>query len=285
MELSGKSRLGKGLEALISTSSDKREYIIELEPSKIIQNPTQPRKKFEEDKIRELANSIIEKGIIQPIIVREKDGKYEIVAGERRYRAAIEAKMKKIPAIVKNVDDEESLELAIIENVQRENLNPIEEGEAYKLLIEKYSYTQEELAKKLGKNRSTITNKIRALKLPEDVKKMIADGKLSSGHAIAIMAIEDEVEQIKFAQKVENEKITVREAEQISKEIKEKSGRKSKKVIDKKKIEIIEMENRLRDFLGTKVKIKESKENRGKIEIEFYSEGDLERIFETIGIN
>ena len=285
MELSGKSRLGKGLEALISTSADKREYIIELEPSKIIQNPTQPRKKFEEDKIRELANSIMEKGIIQPIIVREKDGKYEIVAGERRYRAAIEAKMKKIPAIVKNVDDEESLELAIIENVQRENLNPIEEGEAYKLLIEKYSYTQEELAKRLGKNRSTITNKIRALKLPEDVKKMMADGKLSSGHAIAVMSIEGEKEQINFAKMLEEGNITVREAEKISKEIKEKTVRKSKKVIDKKKIEVIEMENRLRDFLGTKVKIKESKENKGKIEIEFYSEGDLERIFETIGIN
>jgi ParB family chromosome partitioning protein len=258
MELSGKSRLGKGLEALISTSADKREYIIELEPSKIIQNPTQPRKKFEEDKIRELANSIMEKGIIQPIIVREKEGKYEIVAGERRYRAAIEAKMKKIPAIVKNVDDEESLELAIIENVQRENLNPIEEGEAYKLLIEKYSYTQEELAKRLGKNRSTITNKIRALKLPDDVKKMMADGKLSSGHAVAVMAIEGEAEQISFAKMLEEGNVTVREAEKISKEIKEKSNKKSKKIIDKKKIEIVEMENRLRDFLGTKVKIKES---------------------------
>ncbi len=285
MGLSGKSRLGKGLEALISTSVDKREYIIELEPSKIIQNPTQPRKKFELEKIKELANSIMEKGIIQPIIVREKEGKYEIVAGERRYRAAIEAKMEKIPAIVKNVDDEESLELAIIENVQRENLNPIEEGEAYKLLIEKYSYTQEELAKRLGKNRSTITNKIRVLKLPDDIKKMMAEGKISSGHAVAVLAIENIEEQLKFAKMLEEGNISVREAEKISKEIKEKSNKKSKKIIDKKKIEIVEMENRLRDFLGTKVKIKESKENRGKIEIEFYSEGDLERIFETIGIN
>ncbi len=285
MGLSGKSRLGKGLEALISTSVDKREYIIELEPSKIIQNPTQPRKKFELEKIKELANSIMEKGIIQPIIVREKEGKYEIVAGERRYRAAIEAKMEKIPAIVKNVDDEESLELAIIENVQRENLNPIEEGEAYKLLIEKYSYTQEELAKRLGKNRSTITNKIRVLKLPDDIKKMMAEGKISSGHAVAVLAIENIEEQLKFAKMLEEGNISVREAEKISKEIKEKNNKKSKKIIDKKKIEIVEMENRLRDFLGTKVKIKESKENRGKIEIEFYSEGDLERIFETIGIN
>ena len=285
MELSGKSRLGKGLEALISTAADKREYIVELEPSKIIQNPSQPRKKFEEDKIRELADSIMEKGIIQPIIVREKDGKYEIVAGERRYRAAIEAKMKKIPVIIKNVDDEESLELAIIENVQRENLNPIEEGEAYKLLIEKYSYTQEELAKRLGKNRSTITNKIRALKLPDEIKKIMAEGRLSSGHAIAVMAIENRDEQIKFANILAEGNVSVREAEKISKEIKEKECKKSKKVIDKKKIEVVDMENKLRDFLGTKVKIKESKEYKGKIEIEFYSEGDLERIFETIGLN
>ena len=182
----------------------------------------------------------------------------EIVAGERRYRAAIEAKMKKIPVIIKNVDDEESLELAIIENVQRENLNPIEEGEAYKLLIEKYSYTQEELAKRLGKNRSTITNKIRALKLPDEIKKIMAEGRLSSGHAIAVMAIENRDEQIKFANILAEGNVSVREAEKISKEIKEKESKKSKKVIDKKKIEVVDMENKLRDFLGTKVKIKES---------------------------
>ena len=158
MESHSKSKLGKGLGALIA---DKKDYIIEMDIGNIVQNPVQPRKTFEDEKIKELADSIIEKGILQPIIVREKNGKYEIIAGERRFRAATEAKLKKVPVIIKNVDDEESLELAIIENVQREDLNPIEEGEAYRVLIEKYDYTQEELAKKLGKNRTTITNKLR----------------------------------------------------------------------------------------------------------------------------
>ncbi len=281
MELSNKSRLGKGLGALIT---EKKEYIVEIDIGRIIQNPSQPRKKFEDEKIKELAASIIEKGILQPIIVREKEGKYEIVAGERRFRAANEANLKKVPVIVKNVGDEESIELAIIENVQRENLNPLEEGEAYKLLIEKYDYTQEELAKKLGKNRSTITNKMRALKLPEDVKKYILEGKISSGHAVAIMSIEDESEQIKFADKIVNESLSVRSSETLAKEIKNSATSKISRN-DKKSVEILEIENKMRDFLGTRVKIKESKNKSGKIEIEFYSEGDLERILETIGIN
>lgn len=281
MELSNKSRLGKGLGALIT---EKKEYIVEIDIGKIIQNPAQPRKKFEDEKIKELAASIIEKGILQPIIVREKEGKYEIVAGERRFRAANEAKLKKVPVIVKNVGDEESIELAIIENVQRENLNPLEEGEAYKLLIEKYDYTQEELAKKLGKNRSTITNKMRALKLPEEVKKYILEGRISSGHAVAIMSIDSESEQIKFADKIANESLSVRSAETLAKEIKNSTISKISRN-DKKSVEILEIENKMRDFLGTRVKIKESKSKSGKIEIEFYSEGDLERILETIGIN
>lgn len=281
MELSNKSRLGKGLGALIT---EKKEYIVEIDIGRIIQNPSQPRKKFEDEKIKELAASIIEKGILQPIIVREKEGKYEIVAGERRFRAANEANLKKVPVIVKNVGDEESIELAIIENVQRENLNPLEEGEAYKLLIEKYDYTQEELAKKLGKNRSTITNKMRALKLPEEVKRYILEGKISSGHAVAIMSIDNESEQIKFADKIANESLSVRSAETLAKEIKNSTISKINRN-DKKSVEILEIENKMRDFLGTSVKIKESKNKSGKIEIEFYSEGDLERILETIGIN
>jgi len=281
VESSNKSKLGKGLGALIS---EKKEYIVEIDINKIIQNPAQPRKKFEDEKIRELAASITEKGILQPIIVREKEGKYEIVAGERRFRAATEANIKKVPVIVKNVDDEESIELAIIENVQRENLNPIEEGEAYKLLIEKYDYTQEELAKKLGKNRSTITNKMRALKLPEKVKNYILEGKISSGHAVAIMSIDNEAEQITFAEKITAESLSVRNAETMAKEIKNSIAVKSIRS-DKKSVEIMEIESKMRDFLGTRVKIKESKNKSGKIEIEFYSNGDLERILETIGIN
>lgn len=281
MESHSKSKLGKGLGALIA---DKKDYIIEMDIGNIVQNPVQPRKTFEDEKIKELADSIIEKGILQPIIVREKNGKYEIIAGERRFRAATEAKLKKVPVIIKNVDDEESLELAIIENVQREDLNPIEEGEAYRVLIEKYDYTQEELAKKLGKNRTTITNKLRALKLPETIKNYIAEGKISSGHAVAILSIDDNKEQLKFAQKIANDSISVRAAESMAKDIKKGTGKKSNRV-DSKTVEIVEIENKMRDFLGTRVKIKEIKGKGGKIEIEFYSEGDLERILETIGIN
>ena len=281
MESHSKSKLGKGLGALIA---DKKDYIIEMDIGNIVQNPVQPRKTFEDEKIKELADSIIEKGILQPIIVREKNGKYEIIAGERRFRAATEAKLKKVPVIIKNVDDEESLELAIIENVQREDLNPIEEGEAYRVLIEKYDYTQEELAKKLGKNRTTITNKLRALKLPETIKNYIAEGKISSGHAVAILSIDDNKEQLKFAQKIANDSISVRAAESMAKDIKKGTGKKSNRV-ESKTLEIVEIENKMRDFLGTRVKIKEIKGKGGKIEIEFYSEGDLERILETIGIN
>lgn len=281
MESHSKSKLGKGLGALIA---DKKDYIIEMDIGNIVQNPVQPRKTFEDEKIKELADSIIEKGILQPIIVREKNGKYEIIAGERRFRAATEAKLKKVPVIIKNVDDEESLELAIIENVQREDLNPIEEGEAYRVLIEKYDYTQEELAKKLGKNRTTITNKLRALKLPETIKNYIAEGKISSGHAVAILSIDDNKEQLKFAQKIANDSISVRAAESMAKDIKKGTGKKSNRV-ESKTVEIVEIENKMRDFLGTRVKIKEIKGKGGKIEIEFYSEGDLERILETIGIN
>ena len=281
MESHSKSKLGKGLGALIA---DKKDYIIEMDIGNIVQNPVQPRKTFEDEKIKELADSIIEKGILQPIIVREKNGKYEIIAGERRFRAATEAKLKKVPVIIKNVDDEESLELAIIENVQREDLNPIEEGEAYRVLIEKYDYTQEDLAKKLGKNRTTITNKLRALKLPETIKNYIAEGKISSGHAVAILSIDDNKEQLKFAQKIANDSISVRAAESMAKDIKKGTGKKSNRV-ESKTVEIVEIENKMRDFLGTRVKIKEIKGKGGKIEIEFYSEGDLERILETIGIN
>ena len=281
MESHSKSKLGKGLGALIA---DKKDYIIEMDIGNIVQNPVQPRKTFEDEKIKELADSIIEKGILQPIIVREKNGKYEIIAGERRFRAATEAKLKKVPVIIKNVDDEESLELAIIENVQREDLNPIEEGEAYRVLIEKYDYTQEELAKKLGKNRTTITNKLRALKLPETIKNYIAEGKISSGHAVAILSIDDNKEQLKFAQKIANDSISVRAAESMAKDIKKGTGKKSNRV-ESKTVEIVEIENKMRDFLGTRVKIKEIKGKGGKIEIELYSEGDLERILETIGIN
>jgi len=270
--------LGKGLNALIK----EKEYILELEIDKIEANPLQPRKNFDESKIEELSESIKENGIIQPIIVRKTDEKYEIIAGERRYRAAKQAKLSKIPVIVKEAEDEKSLEIAVIENIQREDLNPVEEGEAYKLLIEKYGYTQEKLAQKLGKKRTTITNKLRILKLPQDIKNAIKNGDISSGHARAMLSIESELEQAEIAKQIIEENLSVRNVEDI---VKTKKTNIKKEKVNDRRIEIVEVENRLRDFLGTKVKIKEGKNKRGKLEIEFYSEGDLERIVETIGIN
>ncbi len=278
---SHKRRLGKGLEALIPNSEEKT-YVLELDMSKIQRNPLQPRKKFDDTKIEELSKSIEENGIIQPIIVRKVGTKYEIIAGERRFRAAQKLELKKVPVIVKDAAEDKSLELAVIENIQREDLNPVEEGEAYKLLIDKYAYTQERLANKLGKKRSTITNKLRILKLPLEIKNSIKNGDISSGHARAILSIKDEKEQNIVAKQICEENLTVREVETIAKT--------KKQVIKKetnvnKRIELLETEKKLCDFLGTKVKIKECKNQKGKVEIEFYSEGDLERIIETIGMN
>lgn len=275
---SGVSRLGKGLGALISDSAGK-DYIKEVEIDKIIPNPMQPRKIFDLEKIDELSQSITEQGILQPIIVRQINNNYEIIAGERRFKAAKKAGLLKVPVIIKKADDEESLEIAIIENVQREDLSAIEEGEAYKLLIEKYNYTQEALANRLGKNRATITNTLRLLKLPTQIKDDINSGKMTSGHARAILAIENEKEQLKIAEKVINENLSVRDVEKL---VKDKKEPKKPARVEKKKLEIVEIESMLRDFLGTKVKIKDGN-NKGKIEIEYYSDGDLERILETIG--
>ncbi|NLK63380.1 MAG: ParB/RepB/Spo0J family partition protein [Fusobacteria bacterium] len=270
-------KLGKGLGALIK----EKEYILELELNKIIANPFQPRKEFDENKIRELAESIKENGIIQPIIVRKIGENYEIIAGERRYRAAIEAKFEKIPVIVRKAAEDKSLELAVIENIQRENLNAIEEGEAYELLIKKYSYTQEKLAKKLGKNRSTITNKLRILKLPDEIKEVIKKGELSAGHARTVLSLEDTNEQVDLVKKIISGNLSVRKTEDLVKNKKNECGGFNKK---NRRVEIIEVENKLRDYFGAKVKIKEGKDKKGKLEIEFCSDGDLERIIESMGI-
>lgn len=257
--------------------------ILELELKVIKLNPTQPRKVFDDKKIKELSESIKKNGIIQPILVRKKDENYEIIAGERRYRAAKLAGLKTVPAILKDTDDKLSLELAIIENIQRENLNPLEEGLAYETLIQKYSYTQEELAKNLGKKRSTISNTLRLLKLPEEIKEMIVEGEIKEGHARAILALIDESSMLKLSKKIIEENMSVRKTEEIVKE--EKKNKIAKKnILEEKTIEIEEIENKLVSYLGTKVKIKNEKTNKGKIEIEFYSDGDLERILETIGI-
>lgn len=279
MELSSENkRLGKGLESLISSGGDRKEYIKEIEVDKLIPNPTQPRKNFDLEKIEELSNSIKENGILQPIIARQIGETYEIIAGERRFKAALLAGIKKVPVIIRKMEDDKSLEIALIENIQREDLNPLEEADAYKLLIEKYKYTQEELANKLGKNRATITNTLRLLRLPDQIKNDINIGKISSGHARAILSLDGEKEQLKIADKVVKESLSVRDVEKL---VKDKKELKRSQKMDNKKIEILEIENKLKEYLGTKVKIKDGN-NKGKIEIEYYSNGDLERIAESM---
>lgn len=282
MELPNKSRLGKGLNALIPNSKDEKKYIMDIEIGKIKANPLQPRKSFDECKLDELSESIKENGIIQPIVVRQDGDMYEIIAGERRYRASVKAGLSFVPAILREEVEDKRLEMAIIENVQRENLNPVEEGEAYKLLIEKYHYTQEVLAKQLGKSRTAITNTMRLLKLPDFIKTTLLENKISSGHARAMLAIPSEEMQVKLAKKIIEDGLSVREVEEI---VKNGKKEKIKTIKESKSFKIIEIEKQLKNFLGTKVKIKDGQDNKGKIEIEYYSNGDLERILETFGIN
>ncbi len=214
-----KGGLGKGLEALFGELDEleKEDKVITVSLELIEKNPFQPRESFDDKGIKELAESIKEKGVIQPIIVRENGDKYQIVAGERRFLAAKLAGLKSIPAIVKNISDEESAEIALIENVQRKDLNPIEEALAYKSLINKFGYTQEELAKKIGKDRATITNSLRLLNLPDDIIEKLKNGLISAGHARAILSLKNEDDQKILADEIIKRKLSVREAEKAAK--------------------------------------------------------------------
>lgn len=273
-----KRGLGKGLSALIPMEDKDQENIQDIKVEEIKANKNQPRKKFDEEKIQELANSIKEHGVLQPIIVRRKAGGYELVAGERRWRAAKKAGIEKIQAIVKDLSDADVMEIALIENLQREDLNPLEEAEAYKKLIEEFGMTQEELSKRVGKSRSQIANTVRLLNLDEEIKKLISDEKLTAGHARALLAIEDKKERLKLAKKISENNMSVRETEETVK-IKTREKKKNKRgEINPVFIEITE---KLQKSLGTRVKVKGT-ERRGRIEIEFYSEDELERILETI---
>ncbi|NLV77378.1 MAG: ParB/RepB/Spo0J family partition protein [Tissierellia bacterium] len=281
-----KRGLGKGLAALIPdepitdlfSEKSEDESIINIEIDLIEPNQRQPRQEFEKKSLEELKNSIIQYGIIQPIVVRKKENKYEIIAGERRWRAAKEAKLQEIPCIIKEVSDKDAMKLALIENIQREDLNPIEEAYAFKGLLEDYNLTQEELGKAIGKSRSYIANSIRLLNLDDKILEYIAEGKLSSGHGRALLSIDDKEEQLRFAESIMNDKINVRETEKIAKN---KAKKKSRGKTIKTDPFVKEIEENLMSALGTKVKLI-SKKGGGKIEIEFYSEEDLERILDII---
>jgi ParB family transcriptional regulator, chromosome partitioning protein len=269
-----KTALGKGLEALIP---EKGEEVVYLDLERIFPGEQQPRKTFKDDSLKELAASIKGKGILQPVIVsRVGDGSFRLVTGERRWRAASLAGLKKIPALIKNVASKDSLEIALIENIQREDLNPIEAAEAFSRLIIEFNLTQEELSDRVGKERATIANYLRLLKLPEEVKGFIYNGSLSMGHAKAILALEGKAHQIDAARKIIKKSLSVREAESLAKKI--STPPKAKVSRD---AQISSLEEKLIRGLGTKVRII-NRGKKGKIEIEYYSFEELERLLDIL---
>lgn len=268
-----KTALGKGLEALIP---EKGEEIIHLDIDRIFPGEQQPRKAFRDESLRELAASIKERGVLQPVIVsRVGDGTFRLVTGERRWRAASLAGLKKIPAMIKNVASKDSLEIALIENIQREDLNPIETAEAFSRLIVDFYLTQEELSDKVGKDRATIANYLRLLKLPQEIKNLVYNGSLSAGHAKAILTIDGRANQIDAARKIIKKGLSVREAELLS----GKTPRPPK--VKSKDPQISSLEEKLIKNLGTKVRIV-NRGKRGKIEIEYYSLEELDRLLEIL---
>lgn len=295
-----KKGLGKGLGNLIpegekSTSSQPKivEKIVEKEvivkePAEIVlkinevePNREQPRRNFDEDSLLELSESIRQYGIIQPIIVKKRDDYYEIVAGERRWRAAKMAGIKEVPVVIKDFSDREIMEVALIENIQREDLNPIEEALAYQRLIKEYDLKQDEVAERVSKSRVTITNSMRLLKLDERVQKMVIDGMISSGHARALLSVEDGEKQFTLAMKIFDEKLSVRETERLVKVFDKPQPVKKVKVPEHDFI-YRDAEEKLKASVGTKVVIKNKDNNKGKIEIEYYSKDDFERIVEML---
>lgn len=271
--------LGKGLDALIPT--EKQEHgVVFINISQIKPNSYQPRKDFDEKGIEELAASIQEKGIIQPLIVRRlEENNYEIIAGERRWRAAQKAGLAKIPVIVKDVSDREALELALVENLQRQDLNPIEEATAYEQLIEEFGLTHEEISKRIGKDRSTITNQLRLLKLPEEVKQALISGEITAGHARVLLSIQSTSKIKEILEIIKREKLSVRRTEALINNISKKTEK--TKITEEVNPYINNIAETLKKTLGTQVKLID-KNGKGKIEIEYYSHIELERILEII---
>jgi len=274
--------LGKGLSALIpkTISQGKNESVLYLKTSSIKNNSLQPRSKYDDDKLNDLKASIKEKGVLQPILVREKDGQHEVVAGERRLKAVRALGLEEIPAIVKEVTDQEAFIIALIENIQREELNPIEEAQAYSKLINDFDYTQEEVAKSVGKDRSTISNLLRVLKLPPEIRKSVYDGELSVGHARTLLGVDNLTEQKKLFVLIIKKGLSVRELENLV-QSKNKGGSRRIKPQTANDHEIIALEEDLQKTLGTKVRVITQKK-RGKITIEYYSLDDLDRIIRLI---
>lgn len=275
--------LGKGLNAFFQDVG-KEETVQEINLKELRPNPYQPRKTFQREAITELKDSILEHGILQPLVVRKSIKGYEIVVGERRFRAAKEAKLETVPAVVRELSEQQMMELAVLENLQREDLNPIEEGAAYQTLMDKLKLTQEEVAKRLGKSRPHVANHIRLLSLPPKILEFISTGKISMGHGRALLGLREKAKVPVLVEKVINEALNVRQLEKLIQQLNEDVSRETKKPEKKKDVFIQEREHTLRERFGTTVNIKKNK-NKGKIEIEFFSQEDLERILEMLDQN
>lgn len=280
--------LGRGLDSLLAPAklAESKAQPITLPVAQIRPNRFQPRRRFGEENLQELANSIRQQGVIQPIVVaKSENGTYEIIAGERRWRACKLAGFKEIPAIVRQATERELLQFSLVENIQREELNPIEEAMAFTRLMEEFDLTQEELSKILGKSRVVVANTIRLLNLPDNIKNAVADGTISAGHARSLVSLNDEKKQKELAEKILKEKITVREVEKIVSNWKETLGKELGKRTKRKDPEIRQLEETLQRILGTKVEITAKgteKKIRGKIMLSYYSLDDLERLVQIL---
>ncbi|HJC48986.1 MAG TPA: ParB/RepB/Spo0J family partition protein [Candidatus Anaerostipes avistercoris] len=295
--MSGKRKgLGRGLNTLIPSApipDAKLENIAEMNQNKpehpemtlpineIEPNPNQPRNQFDEDSLQELADSIEQYGVLQPLLVKKKDGYYEIIAGERRWRAAKMAGVEEVPVIVRDFDENEIVEIALIENIQREDLSPIEEAMAYQRLMKEYHLKQDQIAEKVSKSRAAITNSLRLLKLDPRVQNMLEEEMISTGHARALLAIHDGDMQYEIAVKVFDEKLSVRDIEKMVKELNRPKKEKKKEETEYQFL-YKDLEESMKQILGSKVSIKNKKNNKGKIEIEYYSRDELERIVDMI---
>ena len=287
-----KRGLGKGIDSLIPSkevpvkNGDNKE---EKGPETMVKitmvepNREQPRKNFDEDALQELADSIKQIGLLQPILVQDRKDHYEIIAGERRWRASKLAGLKEVPVIIKDYTEQEIVEISLIENIQRENLNPIEEALAYKRLLTEFNLKQDEVAERVSKSRTAVTNSMRLLKLSEDVQQMVVDEMITTGHARALLAIEDPEQQYTIAQRIFDEKLSVRDIEKLVKDMNKPPKEKKEKP---KNIDFIykDIEEKLKTSLGTKVTVNAKEDGVGKIEIEFYSNDELERLLEILRV-
>lgn len=281
------SVLGKGLASLIPESdlqTNDREQVLTIDVNLIKPNKEQPRKNFDDEKLMELANSIKEHGIIQPIIVKEENDIYTIIAGERRWRAAKQLNLKEVPVIIKDLTEREIVEISLIENIIRENLNPIEEAMAYKRLLKEFNLTQEEISKQVSKSRSAIANALRLLNLDERIQGYLIEGVISEGHGRAILGLENKEEQYIIAQKVIDENLNVRQTESLVKNYGKHQEQESREPVRKPAEDIYykDIKVRLENHFNTKVNINNNSKNKGKIEIEYYSPEDLQRIIEIL---